>query len=82
MLHRTFVTGLALAATMTAAQAEDVTLRLAHFAAETHPGHIAAVQFAENVAERTNGEVTVELFPANQLGSAARATGTNRAGRD
>lgn len=69
MLHRTFVTGLALAATMTAAQAEDVTLRLAHFAAETHPGHIAAVQFAENVAERTNGEVTVELFPANQLGS-------------
>ncbi len=51
------------------ALAADVTLRLAHFAAETHPGHIAAQQFAERVAERTDGAVEIELYPANELGS-------------
>ena len=65
----TFLAGLAVAATVTAAQAQDVTLRLAHFAAETHPGHLAAVQFAENVSARTGGAVAVEIYPANQLGS-------------
>lgn len=65
----TYLTGLAFAASLTAAQAQDVTLRLAHFAAETHPGHLAAVQFAENVETRTNGAIAIELFPANQLGS-------------
>ncbi len=50
------------------AQAETV-LRLSHFAAETHPGHIAAKQFKENVEKRTNGEVVVELYPANELGA-------------
>ena len=69
MLYKSFLTGLALATGVTAASAENVTLRLAHFAAETHPGHLASVQFAENVAARTGGEVTVELYPANQLGS-------------
>ncbi len=69
MLHKSLLTGLALAASMTAANAADVTLRLAHFAAETHPGHAASVQFAENVAARTEGAVAVELYPANQLGS-------------
>jgi len=65
----TFMTGLALAAGLSSASAQDVTLRLAHFAAETHPGHLAAVQFAENVSARTGGAVEIELFPANQLGS-------------
>ncbi|WP_420392839.1 TRAP transporter substrate-binding protein [Acuticoccus sp.] len=51
------------------ALAQDVTLRLAHFAAETHPGHVAAQQFAERVAERTDGTVEVEIYPANELGS-------------
>ena len=49
--------------------AQDVTLRLAHFAAETHPGHLAAQSFADAVKERTGGAVAVELYPANQLGS-------------
>jgi tripartite ATP-independent transporter DctP family solute receptor len=52
-----------------AAQAQDVTLRLAHFAADTHPGHLAAEHFAEAVAERTGGAIAVEIFPANELGS-------------
>ena len=70
MLRKTsYFAGLALVASLGAAQAQDVTLRLAHFAAETHPGHLAAVQFAENVSARTDGSVAIELFPANQLGS-------------
>lgn len=47
----------------------QTNLKLAHFAAETHPGHIASLQFKERVEERTNGEVTIEIFPNNQLGS-------------
>jgi len=42
---------------------------MAHFAAESHPAHQAALQFAENVEERTGGDVTVELYPANELGA-------------
>jgi len=53
----------------TPALAADVTLRLAHFAAETHPGHVAAQQFADRVEERTDGAVEVEIYPANELGS-------------
>jgi len=69
MFKKSLITGLTLAASVTVANADQVTLRLAHFAAETHPGHAASVQFAENVAARTDGDVTVELYPANQLGS-------------
>jgi len=53
----------------TPAVAQDVTLRLAHFAAETHPGHIAAQQLADAVKERTGGAVEIEIYPANELGS-------------
>ena len=50
-------------------EAQDVTLRMAHFAAESHPAHQAALEFAENVEKRTDGAVSVELYPANELGS-------------
>ncbi len=74
MLKRLLITGTAIAvltttAPTTGALAQDVTLRLAHFAAETHPGHLAAVQFAERVKARTDGAIVVELYPANELGS-------------
>jgi tripartite ATP-independent transporter DctP family solute receptor len=66
---RTLFAAAALAAICLPGAASAVELKLAHFAAETHPGHIAAQQFADKVKERTNGEVTVQLFPSNQLGS-------------
>ena len=47
----------------------EVTLKLAHFGAETHPSHIAAKQMAENVAKRTGGAVKIDIYPAKQLGS-------------
>ncbi|KUP94495.1 TRAP transporter substrate-binding protein [Tritonibacter horizontis] len=70
MMFKTLLVSAATAALLSgAAMAQDVTLRLAHFAAETHPGHIAAQSFAKAVAERTEGAIAVDLYPANQLGS-------------
>jgi len=46
-----------------------VELKLGHFGSENHPSHIAAMQFAKQVEARTNGEVQVELYPNNALGS-------------
>lgn len=69
MLKKLLLTGVMSALLVGGAWAQDVTLRLAHFAAETHPGHAAAQSFAQAVEERTGGAIVVELFPANQLGS-------------
>ena len=44
-------------------------LKFAHYAETTHPAHAAAMQFANNVAARTNGRIKVDVFPANQLGA-------------
>lgn len=69
-MFRTLMMSGAMAALVAgAAMAQDVTLRLAHFAAESHPGHLAAKSFAEAVAARTGGAIKVEIYPANQLGS-------------
>lgn len=46
-----------------------VELKLGHFASDTHPCGIAAVQFKNNVEKRTNGEVKISLFGNNILGS-------------
>jgi tripartite ATP-independent transporter DctP family solute receptor len=69
MLKKLLISVAATAVLSGTAFAQDVTLRLAHFAAETHPGHSAAKSFADAVKERTNGAIVVELYPANQLGS-------------
>lgn len=67
---KTLLSGAAACARLTtAAFAQDVTLRFAHFAADTHPGHAAAMQVADRVKARTDGAVAVEVHPANQLGS-------------
>ncbi len=47
----------------------QTVLKFAHFAETTHPAHVAATQFATNVAARTNGRIKVDVFPANQLGA-------------
>jgi len=48
---------------------QAVTLRLAHFAAETHPLHTAAVAFKKAVETQTNGDIKIEIYPNNTLGS-------------
>jgi tripartite ATP-independent transporter DctP family solute receptor len=55
--------------TVSFAHAQTVQLKLGHFAAETHPGSLASKMFAEGVEKRTAGEVRINLFPENALGS-------------
>ena len=59
---------LAVAAPYVPAGAAKATLRFAHFAAEDHPANIAAKQFASRVADRTGGEIKINIFPNNVLG--------------
>ncbi|HVK54660.1 MAG TPA: TRAP transporter substrate-binding protein [Burkholderiales bacterium] len=51
------------------AHAEPVTLTFVHAATTTHPGHLAAIQFAKRVEERTNGQIKMNIFPTGELGS-------------
>lgn len=52
-----------------AANAEPkLTLRLSHPNPETHVFHKVAMRFQQEVAERSNGEVAINIFPSNQLG--------------
>jgi tripartite ATP-independent transporter DctP family solute receptor len=67
--HGIGVAGLTLAAPYVARAAVPLNLRLAHYATEDHPAHIAAKQLAARVASRTNGAVTITIFPNNALGS-------------
>lgn len=51
------------------AEAQVIQMKFAHYAEETHPGHLAAKQFAARVEERTKGQVKIAIYPANVLGS-------------
>ena len=60
------LTLVALAATQALAVVE---LKLGHFSAEGAPNGVAAQQFKTNVEKRTNGEVKINVFANNALGS-------------
>jgi tripartite ATP-independent transporter DctP family solute receptor len=62
------------------APAKALELKFGHYAAETHPGHKAAVMFAEAVQKRTKGQITTRIYPANQLGSPPEVLEQNRLG--
>ena len=64
-LSFSFVMVLAAAAVFAA----PVQLKFGHYLVETHPAHIAAQAFADAVAARTNGQVTIVIFPNSKLGS-------------
>ena len=58
------------AATSAQATAENpMVLTLAHGLSESHTVHIAMMEFAQKVEERTNGRIQVKIFPNGQLGS-------------
>ena len=50
-------------------EAQVMQMKFAHYAEETHPGNLAAKQFAANVEERTKGQIKISIYPANVLGS-------------
>ncbi len=54
---------------MTATREDPLVLTLAHGLSETHTVHIAMKQFADEVAERTEGRIQVKIFPNGQLGN-------------
>ncbi|MFV0359374.1 TRAP transporter substrate-binding protein [Tropicimonas sp.] len=77
MIRRSFLatavsTALAFASLPAAAAGFDdmdpVTLRLAHVVTEQDGCHIAAMKFRDLVEERTDGVVTIELYPNASLG--------------
>jgi len=51
------------------AQAQVMIMKFAHFADEGHPGNLAAKMFAEAIEKRTNGQIKIQIFPNNMLGS-------------
>lgn len=50
------------------------TLNLAHISPLDHPAHKGSLLFKQLVEERTNGEVTIEIYPNSTLGSAPEYT--------
>ena len=46
-----------------------MVLTLAHGLSETHTVHIAMTQFADEVKEKTDGRIIINIFPNGQLGS-------------
>lgn len=49
-------------------------LKLAHALTEGHPVHLAMVEFAKEVNEKTNGKIEVLIFPNGQLGGEREIT--------
>ncbi|MBU8598698.1 hypothetical protein CHH78_20855 [Shouchella clausii] len=52
---------------------EVYSFRLGHTGNSNHHYHEITEEFANRVAERTDGNVVIEVFPANQLGNQAEA---------
>ena len=52
-----------------AVEAQPLTLQYAHMNAPDSVAGVQAAMFAELVAEKTGGAVTVEVYPSSQLGS-------------
>lgn len=51
------------------AQTAPIKLRFGHAHSDTDSQHIAALEFAKKVKERTNGQIEVQVFGNNQLGN-------------
>jgi TRAP-type transport system periplasmic protein len=47
---------------------EPITIKLAHVGSEEHQNQIAAVKFKELIEEKSNGDITVQIFHSGQLG--------------
>lgn len=60
---------LSMALSTSMAFAKDYTLRLSHTGAPGHHYQTITEQFAEEVAQKTNGAVEIQIFPSDQLGN-------------
>lgn len=69
-----------LAGIAVSAQAAKYNLKMGHAVNTTDGQHAAAVKLAELVKQRTNGEVEITIYPANQLGNDAAMINGTRGG--
>lgn len=53
--------------------AEKIVLKLGHVVPATHPYHLGAQKFADEITKRTGGRVEIQIFPAGQLATGERA---------
>jgi TRAP-type transport system periplasmic protein len=68
-LTRGLILGTALAALAGPALAQERTLQLGHLANEENTWHKAALKFGEELEARTDGRITVEVYPNESLGA-------------
>ena len=69
MLKRFTLAAVFVLACVSLASAAEFKLKLGHGAAPDNPRHVIAQEFAKAVGERTNGRVSIEVFPSESLGS-------------
>lgn len=73
-------TGLAATLAVPLSAQAQTKLRFAHAGPETSSQHLAALEFAKQVKERSQGKLEVQVFPASQLGNDATVIGAVRGG--
>jgi len=61
-------------------QAQTTKLRFAHAGPETASQHLAALEFAKMVKERSKGTLEVSVYPGSQLGNDSTVIGAVRGG--
>ncbi len=72
--------GTTLVAPVVVAQGTPIKLRLAHASAESDSQHLAALQFAKRVKERSGGSLQVQVYPNSMLGNDNTALAGTRGG--
>ncbi|KAJ56315.1 C4-dicarboxylate ABC transporter substrate-binding protein [Actibacterium mucosum KCTC 23349] len=80
MTIKTTFAALCAAAVLAAPAVAETKLRFAHPTPEADIQHQMAEFFADKLAERTNGDLSVQIFPGGQLGSDAQAIDGARSG--
>jgi TRAP-type transport system periplasmic protein len=83
MKRNTFLAACAAAALLGATgtlHAQTTKLRLAHAGPETSSQHLAALELAKMVKEKSNGKLELQVYPASQLGNDATVIGGVRGG--
>ena len=68
------LTAIGLAGLLAGAAEAETTVRYAHMNSPAHFVNTAGETMAEAIAERTGGEVSVEMFPSGQLGENSQIT--------
>ncbi len=53
----------------TQAVADNIVIKAAHAASVSNTGHLAFEHMGKQLAEKTDGRITLEIFPSGQLGS-------------